>query len=85
MKLLIAILGFLNGGFMLLDGIYVLIKGKYIGPTKPGPWSFLFEYFKIDVFRLGPLFILYGIAWLLWLYAFWFNWCWGYNLGWFIS
>jgi hypothetical protein len=42
MKILITILGFLNGGYMLLDGIYVMLKRKYIGPEKPGPWAELF-------------------------------------------
>ncbi|MET0394896.1 MAG: hypothetical protein ABW019_17260 [Chitinophagaceae bacterium] len=71
MKLLIAILAFLNGGYMLLDGIYVLLRGKYIGPEKPGPWASLFDKLGIDVFRLGPLFILFGLLWLTWLYALW--------------
>lgn len=41
MKILLAILGVLNGGYMLLDGIYVILKGKYIGPEKPGPWVWM--------------------------------------------
>jgi hypothetical protein len=43
MKILITILGILNGGYMLIDGIYVMLNGKYIGPEKPGPWSYIFE------------------------------------------
>lgn len=73
MKILITILGFLNGGYMLLDGIYVLVKGKYIGPEKPGPWANLFYKLKIDVFNLGPLFIAFGLLWLFWLYCLWTN------------
>ena len=42
MKVLITILGLLNGSYMLLDGLFVLFKGKYIGPAKPGPWANLF-------------------------------------------
>ena len=34
MKILITIPGFLNDGYMLLDGLYVTIKGKYIGPAE---------------------------------------------------
>lgn len=56
---------------MLIDGIYVLINGKYIGPEKPGPWALLFESLNIDVFSLGPLFILFGLSWITWLYALW--------------
>jgi hypothetical protein len=73
MKILITILGFLNGGYMLLDGIYVMIKGKYIGPEKPGPWSNIFSSLDIDVFKLGPLFIVFGLLWLIWLYRLWSN------------
>lgn len=71
MKIVITIAGFLLGGFMLLDGIYVLLKGKYIGPEKPGPWANLFYQLNIDVFRLGPLFIAFGLVWLVWLYMLW--------------
>lgn len=71
MKLLLTILSLLNGGFMLLDGVHVMLKGKYIGPEKPGPWRFLFEKMGIDVFRLGPLFVIYGICWLAWVVMLW--------------
>ncbi len=66
MKALVVVLGLLIGGYMLADGIVVMVKGKYIGPAKPGPWSVLFERLGIDVFRLGPLFILFGLLWLGW-------------------
>ena len=81
MKILITILGLLNGGYMLLDGIYVMLKGKYIGPEKPGPWANLFYKLKIDVFNLGPLFIGFGLLWLFWLYCLWTNQSWTYILG----
>lgn len=70
MKFIIAILAFLNGGYMLLDGIYVMMKGKYIGPPNPGPWSYIFENAGINIYNLGPLFIIFGVAWLGWLLAF---------------
>jgi hypothetical protein len=69
MKTFIAILGMLNGGYMIADGIYVMMNGKYIGPEKPGPWADLFTGSGIDVFSLGPLFIIFGIAWQVWVYA----------------
>ena len=81
MKVLITILGFLNGGYMLLDGIYVMLKGKYIGPEKPGPWANVFYKLKIDVFDLGPLFIAFGLLWLFWLYCLLTNQSWTYILG----
>ena len=81
MKILITILGFLNGAYMLLDGIYVMMKGKYIGPPKPGPWSYLFEKLNVDIFKLGPLFIAFGLLWLIWLYSLWTNQGWTYVFG----
>ena len=81
MKILITILGFLNGGYMLLDGIYVMLKGRYIGPEKPGPWSNIFYSFNVDVFKLGPLFIAFGLLWLIWLYSLWTNQSWSYIFG----
>jgi hypothetical protein len=49
---------------MLMDGVYVLLNGKYIGPEKPGPWASLVGLTGIDVFKLGPVFVLFGVAWL---------------------
>jgi hypothetical protein len=85
MKLLISILGFLNGAYMLLDGIYVLAKGKYIGPDRPGPWADLFNKWNVDVFRLGPMFVVFGLLWLVWLYGLWTSQSWGYVFGMAIS
>lgn len=85
MKIVITILSFLNGGYMLADGIFVLIKGKYIGPDKPGPWANLFYKMNIDVFKLGPVFIIYGIAWLVFLFSLWTNQSWSFSFGVLIS
>ena len=70
---------------MLIDGIYVMMKGKYIGPPKPGPWAEIFYKFNIDVFKLGPLFIIFGILWLAWLISLWTNQSWTFGLGIMIS
>lgn len=85
MKILITILGFLNGGYMLLDGLFVLLKGKYIGPEVPGPWANLFYKLNIDIFKLGPLFIILGLLWLTWLFALWTNQSWTFLFGLVIS
>jgi uncharacterized membrane protein (DUF2068 family) len=85
MKILITILGLLNGGYMLLDGIFVMLKGKYIGPEKPGPWANVFYKFDINVFKLGPLFIVFGLLWLTWLYGLWTNQNWAFIFGLIIS
>lgn len=81
MKILITIIGLINGSYMILDGIFVIIKGKFIGPDKPGPWANLFYKFNIDVFKLGPLFIVYGLLWLTWLYSLWTQQTWSYSFG----
>lgn len=81
MKIIITILGLLNGGWMLADGIHVLLKGKYIGPDKPGPWAALFYKLNIDVFKLGVLFILFGAVWLTFILGLWTNQSWTYILG----
>ena len=81
MKIIVSILSLLNGGYMLADGIFVLLKGKYIGPAKPGPWSKLFTSCGINVFNLGPLFILFGLCWLVFLAGLWLNQSWAYLLG----
>lgn len=71
MRILIILLGLLNGCYMLIDGIFVMINGKYIGPEKPGPWASLFYKLGINVFKLGPLFILFGLLWLGWIFTLW--------------
>lgn len=81
MKILITILGLLNGCYMLLDGGFVMLKGKYIGPEKPGPWANIFYKLNIDVFKLGPLFVVFGLLWLTWLYGLWTNQPWTYIFG----
>jgi hypothetical protein len=85
MKILITILGLLNGGYMLIDGIFVILKGKYIGPEKPGPWAEMFYKMNIDVFELGWLFVLYSILWLIWLFGVWTDKEWAYMYGIMIS
>ncbi len=81
MKIILTILAILNGGYMLLDGVYVILNGKFIGPEKPGPWSWLFLQLNLNVFKLGPFFILYGLSWLLWLYSLWSGQSYCYVLG----
>jgi hypothetical protein len=85
MKIVISILAFLNGGFMLIDGIFVTVKGKYVGPDKPGPWAAIFYKMDVDVFRLGWLFVLYGLLWFLFIWALWTNREWCYTFGLIVS
>ena len=66
---------------MLVDGVFVLLNGKYIGPAKPGPWANLFYKLNIDVFKLGPLFISFGLLWLVFLFGLWTNQSWTFVFG----
>lgn len=85
MKILLSILALINGGFMLIDGIYVIVNGKYIGPEKPGPWAYIFSALGVNVFKLGPMFIVYGVLWLFWLYGIWTGKAWYFHFGIIIS
>jgi hypothetical protein len=73
MKIIVIVLSLLNGLYMLADGIYVMINNKYIGPEKPGPWSNIFSSLNIDVFKLGPLFITFGVGWICFVIAYLYN------------
>ena len=64
-KLLAALCALFVGGWMLTDGIHCLLRGKYIGPEKPGPWSALFTLFGINPFSVAPPFIALGVAWIV--------------------
>ncbi len=81
MKYLIIVLSLGNGLWMLADGIYVSLNGKYIGPERPGPWASLIGLTGVDVFKLGPLFIAFGIAWLIFVGSLWLDTSWARNLG----
>lgn len=59
---------------MLFDGIYVLRIGKYFGPEMPGPWAKIFKALQINIYSIGPLFIIFGICWLSWVCCFWYKW-----------
>ena len=84
-KIILTVLAFANGIFMTLDGFHVLIKGKYIGPEKPGPWASIFYKLKINVFKLGPLFIVLGLSWISLVYALWTGQQWTLMLGLIVS
>ncbi len=81
MRYLIIVLSLGNGLWMLADGIYVSLNGKYIGPEKPGPWAWLIGLTGVDVFKIGPVFIALGIAWLIFVSSFWLRASWARNLG----
>ncbi len=80
-KITLLILSLLQGGWMLFDGFHVLLKGKYFGPEKPGPWSQIVRAIGVDPFRLGPVFVLLGALWLVFLAALLLNRPWSWSLG----
>ena len=85
MKYVVLGLALINGAWMLVDGVYVLLNGKYIGPEKPGPWASLISTTGVDVFKLGPLFIVFGFAWLLFVFGFWTEAAWSRTFGLIVS
>lgn len=81
MKYVVLILSLINGLWMLVDGIYVMLNGKYIGPEKPGPWASLLSITGVDVFKLGPMFVAFGIAWLFFVFGLFSNSVWAFWYG----
>lgn len=80
-KYLISVLALVNGAWMLIDGIFVIVNGKFVGPEKPGPWASLVGLTGVDVFKLGPVFVLFGLAWLAFVGAFITEQAWARNFG----
>src|SRR5688500_18940743 len=77
-RFLAAAVAALIGGWMVFDGVHVLLRGKYFGPDKPGPWSVPFARLGIDPFALGPLFIVLGAAWFAFTIAGLLGHAWGW-------
>ena len=85
MRFVVIGLAVINGLWMLIDGVYVIANGKYIGPEKPGPWASLIGITGVDVFKLGPVFVLFGIAWLIFAGALFAEAAWARNFGFIVS
>ena len=81
MKYVILGISLLNGLWMLIDGVWVMLNGKYVGPEKPGPWASLIGVTGVDVFKLGPMFVCFGIAWLVFVFGLFSGSSWSYGLG----
>jgi len=61
----LVLLALVTGGFPLVDGIHVLVNGKYLGPETPGPWRHVVAAAGIDPYAMGPAFIVLGTGWLV--------------------
>ncbi len=55
----------LTGGWMVFDGLHVLLTGAYAGSSQPGPWTTLVALIGLNPYRIGPLFVLLGVCWLI--------------------
>ena len=69
MKYVIVGLSSINALWMFIDGVFVIFNGKYIGPEKPGPWASLIGFTGLDVYKLGPMFVAFGIAWAFFVFC----------------
>lgn len=56
-------LSLLNGAWLIVDGAHVLLKGKYIGPEKPGPWAGLIRCLGLNPMKMGVPFMVIGAIW----------------------
>ncbi|MDH5403281.1 MAG: hypothetical protein OEZ01_03295 [Candidatus Heimdallarchaeota archaeon] len=65
MNIWVTLLGSLIGIWMFIDGTKVIRTGTYFGPENPGPWKAIFVKFGINPLKIGPLFVAYGVFWLL--------------------
>ena len=77
-KILATLVGLMAGGWMVFDGLHVMVRGKYFGPEKPGPWSGLVERVGVDAMKMGPVFIALGILWFVCLMGLLYGWSWGW-------
>ena len=68
-RLFTVLIASIVGGWMIFDGIHVMVRGKYMGPPTPGPWRILVSRAGIDPFSLGPLFVFLGASWIVCLLA----------------
>ncbi len=80
-KPLILFFALLNGSWMLFDGIHVLMKGRYFGPEKPGPWSRLISRIGWNPMNMGSVFIVFGTVWIVVFFGFAADHLWAWYAG----
>ena len=80
MRKTIFTIAILMGGWMVINGLSVLIFGKYIGPDKPGPWADIISAIGLDPMRFGLVFVAFGIDWIVAGIGIIKDRKWGYNL-----
>lgn len=62
-RVVLMVIALLQGGFMVADGIHVLVSHRYIG-GQVGPWAVLVKKMGFNEYDMGPLFIVLGALWL---------------------
>ncbi len=64
-RVVLAILALITGGYQVADGIHVLATGVYMGPATPGMWRHVLGAAGIDPYGFGPGFVVLGVCWLV--------------------
>ena len=60
----VLVIAVLQGGYMVADGLHVMITGSYMG-NRVGPWALVVRSLGFNEFKVGPLFVVLGALWLL--------------------
>jgi len=58
----VLLVSLITGAWMMIDGVYNLVTGRYIGGTV-GPWSRLVSSVGLHPQHLGLVFVIFGLAW----------------------
>jgi hypothetical protein len=64
-RVVLAILALITGGYQVADGIHVLATGVYMGSATPGMWRHVLGAAGIDPYGFGPGFVVLGVCWLV--------------------
>lgn len=63
--IVLQLIGWLQGGWMIFEGLYAWRKGRYFASNKPELWRSLAQKIGIEPLRVAGLFVLLGLLWLL--------------------
>jgi hypothetical protein len=59
----ISLIGAIQGGYMLFDGIHKATTGTYFG-GRVGPWAYVVSSIGISPDSMAPVFIIVGALWV---------------------
>jgi hypothetical protein len=63
-KIVLVAIACLQGGYMVVDGIHVLLRHYYIS-GQAGPWAMIVRKAGLNENDMGPFFIILGSVWLI--------------------